>query len=140
MRRFRKADQIRRMRILSAMFSLLPGTAWAQSCAQQRPNWVPGTDVTALTEAIALLTSPIALVLLLATALCFRFRHQWGALVIVVLWTGYVSLIAFSDAGGRGAGAAEGCIGSPALFIAIVAAISVGLILYTSPKSENNGR
>ena len=119
-----------------ATLSLTPGTAWAQSCADQRPNWVPGTEVTMLGEAFALLSSPFSLVLLIATVLCFRFRSQWGAVLVVVLWTALISLITFADAGGRAAGIAEGCIGSPTLFIAIVAILSVGLIVYTAPRTD----
>lgn len=129
---------VRTTRVLGAVWLLagLPGAAFAQSCADQRPGWTPGTEVSALAEAIALFSSPVALILLIATVLCFRFRHQWGALVVVVCWTGVVSLIAFTGAGGRAAGMAEGCIGSPTLFIAIVAALSVGLILYTAPRPD----
>ena len=116
----------------------LPSPALAQSCADQRPNWTPGADVSAFGEAIALFSSPFSLILLVATALCFRFRHQWSSVVVVVLWTALVSLIAFTDAGGRAAGAVEGCIGSPSLYITAVAALCVGLILYTAPKPEKD--
>ncbi len=90
-------------------------------------------------EAIALFSSPFALVLLVASALCLRFKSQWGGVVVVVLWTALISLITFADAGGRAAGVAEGCIGSPTLFIAIVAAISVIVILYTVPRTPKDG-
>ncbi|MEM8653388.1 MAG: hypothetical protein AAGF36_01480 [Pseudomonadota bacterium] len=117
---------------------LLPSPAFAQSCADQRPNWTPGTDVSALSEAVALFSSPVSLILLLATALCFRSRHQWGSVVVVVLWTTLVSLIVFADAGGRAAGIAEGCIGSPGLYVVAVAALCVGLIFYTAPKPRKD--
>ena len=87
-------------------------------------------------EALALFASPFSLILLIATVICVRFRHQWGSVAVVVLWTALVSLIALSDAGGRADGMAEGCIGSPTLFIAIVAIMSVALILYTAPRSD----
>jgi len=133
----RLCAQLSESRTLALVFCLtfFPATAQAQSCAEQRPNWTPGTEVTALAEAFALFSSPIALILLITTALCFRVRHQWGAVVTVVLWTGYISLVTFTDAGGRAAGMAEGCIGSPTLFIAVVAALSVALVLYTAPKT-----
>lgn len=123
---------------LATTLLIAPTSALSQSCAQHRPNWTPGDQVSALSEAVALFGSPVALVLLLATALCLRFRHQWGAVVIVVLWTVLVSLVTFTDAGGRAAGTAEGCIGSPSLFITAVAALCVGLILYTAPKPQKD--
>lgn len=134
----KKGNNMSRAALFSLIFAILPGSAWAQSCADQRPNWVPGTDVTAVSEAIALLSSPFSLVLIIATVLCFRFQSQWGSVIVVVLWTALISLITFGDAGGRAAGIAEGCIGSPSLFIAIIAAMSVGLILYTAPRADKD--
>lgn len=131
-----KGISIARVTPFALIPMLIPRSAWAQNCADQRPNWVPGSDVTAVTEAIALLSSPFSLILIIATVLCIRFKSQWGSVIVVVLWTALVSLITFGDAGGRAAGMAEGCIGSPSLFIAIVAALSVGLILYTAPRAE----
>ncbi len=124
------------LRRLLVPLVLLPAPAWAQSCADQRPGWVPGTDVTAFAEALALLGSPIALILLIATVACFRFKSQWGSVVAVVGWTGFISIITFGEAGGRAAGMAEGCIGSPSLFIAVIAALCVALILYTAPRPQ----
>ncbi len=132
-------NPIKRIAPLLSIVALSPNVAWAQSCADQRPNWVPGTDATVLTEAIALLSSPFSLILVIATVLCFRFKSQWGSVLVVVLWTALISLITFGDAGGRAAGMSEGCIGSPSLFIAIIAVISVGLILYTAPRADKDG-
>jgi len=93
-----------------------------------------------VTEAISLFSTPPALVLLVLTAICVRFASKWGALVVVVLWTLLVSKITFSGStdptGVRAFAMKEGCIGSPSLFIAIVAVMSVALILYTSPRSD----
>ncbi len=110
----------------------MPMPAWAQVCETVRPNW-DGGPVSAWSEAILILGSPASLVLLIASALVLRFRSSWGALAVCVAWSFLVSAFTFFDPTGgmRTAAAAEGCIGSPALFIAIVGAICVGLILYT---------
>lgn len=107
------------------------------ACDATRPDW-DGTAVTAMDEALFLAATPAVLVLILASALAIRFRHQWGALAVVLGWTGVVSLIAMGDpTGQRVAQAAEGCLGSPSLFIAVVAAICVGMILYTTPRAAD---
>jgi hypothetical protein len=114
------------------ILSLLPGAAMAQVCSVQSPDW-DGTKVTAVQEAITLATSPAVLVLLLASALVIRFKHQWGALIVVLLWTGLVSFLSMFAPNARTLAMAEGCVGSPALFIGIIAAICVGMIFYTAP-------
>lgn len=124
------------LRYLIPLFVLSPNSALAQSCAVMRPDWIPGTKVSAVSEAILLFSNPIVLILLLASAVAIRFKSKWGALVLVVLWTVITSVLAFTDFGGRAAGIAEGCVGSASLFIAVVAALSVAMILYTSPKSD----
>ncbi|MGV6812985.1 MAG: hypothetical protein ACWA47_12105 [Brevirhabdus sp.] len=125
-----------RRRLIAAAAAIAPAPAWAQVCTTIRPSW-DGTPVSALDEAINLLASPPALVLLLLTALAARFRHQWGALIVVLLWTGYATLLTMIDPGGtRTAAMAEGCIGTPTLFIAAVAAISVATIIYTAPRPK----
>ena len=122
---------------LTALAALIPGTAWAEVCDKMRPNWVPGTEATMITEAIALSMTIPSLVLFLATLACYRFRLQWPSLAVVVGWTIWVSLIAFLQPDDqRALATAEGCIGSPALFIAIAAALSVGLIFYTAPRAQ----
>lgn len=115
---------------------MLPGSALAETCALQRPNW-DGGPVSAIEEAIQLTSSPITLILIVLTLLVFRFRSQWGGVAIVVLWTILVSIITMMDpTGTRAPGMAEGCIGSPTLFIAAVAAICVATILYTAPRNS----
>ncbi|QUJ75834.1 hypothetical protein KDD17_12920 [Sulfitobacter albidus] len=111
------------------ILALLPGPALAQSCADMRPGWTAGAEATAWTELIALSGTPASLVLLLASALVLRLRHQWGALIVTVLWSFWASFIAMA---GPTQAAAEGCIGSPTLFIALVAAICTGMIIYTT--------
>ncbi len=110
----------------------LPTPALAEVCDTIRPGW-DGTPVTALGEALALLTSVPALALLVATALAFRFRSQWGGLLVVLLWAGYGALLTMADSGARAAAMAEGCVGSPTLFLGATAAICVAMILYTAP-------
>ena len=122
---------VRRGLILAApILAALAGPALAETCAQIRPNW-NGGPVSGLQEAIALTATAPVLALLIASAAAIRFRTQWGGLAVVVLWTGYVSLLSFGNL--RAEAQAEGCIGSPALFIAAVAAICVGMIIYTAP-------
>ena len=116
------------------MLATLPTAAWAKVCDKERPDW-NGTPVMAVGEAIALFSNPVSLVLLLVTALAVRFRSQWGALAVCLAWTGWVSLIAFMDTGGiRSAALAEGCIGSPTLFIVIACTLCVAAVIYTAPR------
>lgn len=127
------------------ILALLPSAAQAEVCDKIRPLWTPGTDATAWGELIALMGTPPSLVLLLLSALALRFRHEWGALIVVVLWTGWASLVVFygGDADIQAAALQEGCIGSPSLFIAAVAAISVAMIIYVAPpfgRGQNTER
>lgn len=114
------------------ILSLLPGAALAQVCSEQVPGW-DGTPVTAVGEALSLFASPGVLVLLGLTALAVRFKSQWGALVLVLIWTALVSFLTMFAPDARAVAMAEGCVGSPALFIAVIAAICVGMIFYTAP-------
>lgn len=115
--------------------ALMASPALADVCAAMRPGWTPGTPATAWGEMLALMITPPSLVLLLASALCIRLRHQWGALIVVLLWSLWVSYIAMSAPDAlRAAAIAEGCIGRPTLFIALVAAICIGMILYTTRR------
>jgi hypothetical protein len=114
------------------ILSLLPGAALAQECAMQRPGW-DGAPVGALQEALFLASSPAALVLFAGTVLAVRFKSQWGAFAVVVGWTAFVTFLTMLAPASRKAALAEGCVGSPALFIGIIAAICVGMIFYTAP-------
>jgi len=123
-----------------AIFAACPTPALADACAQVRPRWQPGTEVTLLSETLALATTPVSLALILASVICLRFRLQWATLGVVVAWTAWVSVLAFLPPGETRARAiAEGCVGSPALFIGLVAAICVAMILYTSPRGDQHG-
>ena len=124
---------------------LLPTSALAEVCDKVRPHWTPGTGQTAWGEMIALMGTPPSLALLLLSAIALRFRHEWGALIVVVLWTMWASLVVFSGADGdiQRMALQEGCIASPSLFIAAVAAISVGMIVYVAPplgRGQNSER
>lgn len=106
----------------------------ADACAQARPDW-DGLPISAFSEAITLFTSPLGIVLILATAIAIRIRSQWGGLVIVLGWTSYVTLITMLDPTGlRDLAQVEGCVGSPTLFILCVTAICGGIIIYTAPR------
>ncbi|MBV0910801.1 hypothetical protein [Anianabacter salinae] len=113
----------------------VPSAASAEVCEAVRPSWVPGTAVSSVDEAILLLSAPASLGLVAATALALRFRSQWGALACVVGWTIWASVIVMGrDTGVQAQAIAEGCMGSPALFITLAAAICVTAILYTRPR------
>lgn len=117
------------------ILACLPGAAWAEVCDKERPNW-DGVDVTALQEAATLFVTPFGLLLLGFTIVALRFRNQWMGLVAVLGWTGFITLITMADPTGlRDLARAEGCIGAPTLFIVAVAAICVGTVLYTMPRS-----
>ena len=72
------------------ILALLPSAAWAEVCDKERPAW-DGAPVTPVTEAVALFSSLPALVLICATLLALRFRHQWGGLIVVLLWSFLIS-------------------------------------------------
>jgi hypothetical protein len=114
------------------ILSLLPGVAWTQDCAVQRPGW-DGAPVSVVQEAVFLASSPAALVLLLGTAVAIRFKSQWGSLAVVLGWTAFVTFLTMLAPASRKLAMAEGCVGSPALFIGVIAAICVGTIFYTAP-------
>ncbi|WP_135505948.1 hypothetical protein [Roseovarius aestuariivivens] len=122
-------------RVGSVGLVLLPGPAFAQSCADLRPGW-DGAPVSALSEALLLFSTPLSLFLILATTLVLRFRSNWGALALAVGWSLQVWLVTFvlpSEAA-----RAEGCIGSPALFILAAAALAIGAVIYTGPPTKPN--
>ena len=119
---------------LIATLALLPSQALAGTCAVSHPNW-DGTPVGMAEEALALAMSPAALILICMSMLALRFKSQWGALMTVLLWTGFLSLITMLDpTGSRVAAQAEGCIGSPALFIGLVIALCALLVMHTMPR------
>lgn len=121
--------------LAAALLSGVPAMARTQVCA----DLSGGGPATALTEAFWLAGSLPAVVLLVVTVAALRFRSAWGGLGAVTGWSILVGLIVFapgSDPTGMGRAArAEDCVGSPALFIACVAAICVATILYTAPAS-----
>lgn len=93
--------------------------------------------MSAAQEALFLAGTLPVLILIFASALAVRVRNPWGGLIVVVLWTVFITLlITETDTNLRTATRAEGCVGSPALFICGVAAICVGIILYTLPRPK----
>ncbi len=121
----------------SLLLFLLPRPAWAEVCDKERPGW-DGDTVTALGEAFNLFTSPAGLILLAISIFALRFRNQWIGLAAVLLWTVFITMITMADPTGiRSLARAEGCIGPPTLFIVAVAAICVGIVLYTKPRTDD---
>ncbi len=116
--------------------TFLPSPAWAEVCDKARPGW-DGAHVGVVGEAISLFLSPAGVALLLLSLIALRFRHQWVGLAAVILWTVFITVVTMADPTGvRGLAMAEGCIGAPTLFIAAVAAICVGIVLYTKPRKS----
>ncbi len=125
--------------LILAIPAILPAPVWAEACATFRPGW-DGMPVTIFDEAIALFSTPIALILLVASMLVIRFRSSWGAVAVCLAWSLLITATTFFDPTGglRNAGVAEGCVGSPALFIGIVAALCAGMIIYTGPPKPKD--
>lgn len=111
--------------------------ARAETCAQFRPAW-DGGNVNAFQEMVALFGTPISLVLLIATAFAIRFRNSWGALAVFVGWSFAVAAVTFLDPTGgmREAAAAEGCVGSPSLYIAVVFVLCGGMMVYLNKVND----
>ena len=126
-----------RRRLIALPALMAPAPAMAEVCDKVRPLWSPGSPATGFDELIGLMATPPSLALLVLSAIAVRFRHQWGALAVVVAWSAWVSVVALSAPDPiRQAAIAEGCIGSPILFILCVAAICGGMILYTTRRTE----
>ena len=125
-----------RKRLLAPLL-ILPSPAVAQSCADLRPGW-DGAPVSAFSEALLLFSTPLSLILLLATAIVLRLRSNWGALGIAIGWSLQVYLVTFVLP--PDAARAEGCVGSPVLFILAAAVLAVGAVIYTGPppKPDND--
>ena len=115
-------------------FASAAGPAGARACDTLRPGW-DGTRVGPWAEALSLLGSPAALLLIAASLLVARFRSQWGALAVFVGWTLLVSVLTVfgPHADARRAAMEAGCVGSPAIFIAAAMTIGAALIVYTGP-------
>lgn len=126
---------LRRGLILALPLTFGATATLAEVCDKIRPNWQPGTPVTPLGEAVLLFSAVPSLVLIVATLAALRWRSQWGGLAIVVGWSAWTSAIVFlADKDIRPQALAEGCMGTPTLFIGAVAAICVATILYTLPR------
>lgn len=123
-----------RRRLIAGLALLGPTPAAAEVCATLRPGW-DGTPVTGFGELLLMFQTPLVLILILASALAVRFRHELGGVIVVVGWsiaTYMVTGWGNSD-GIRQAAMTEGCVGSPALFITVAVAVGVGVVLYTAP-------
>ncbi|MCF6444304.1 hypothetical protein [Nereida sp. MMG025] len=128
---------LRRGLIIAAL--AIPTPVWAEVCDKERPDW-NGTPVTAWGEFLYLLTTPLTMLLLCATALAFRLARKWLTVAVAVGWTAYTCLLAFNvptDATSISAAALrEGCVGSPALFIAFACALTLALVFYVSRGAD----
>ncbi len=125
---------LRRGLIFALPMAATGAPAWAETCDEMRPGW-DGTPVSAVGELLFLAQSPIVLILFLLTAVAVRFRSEWGGLAVVVGWS-IVTFLVTRWGGGQTDAATEGCVGSPALFIAVAAALSIGVVLYTAPLGK----
>ncbi|MCK0096596.1 hypothetical protein MWU60_13530 [Yoonia sp. F2084L] len=128
-----------RRRLIWGAALLSPTSAFAEVCSQERPSW-DGLPVTALGEFLILMQTPVVLLLIVVTALVIRFRSEWGGLIVVVGWS--LSTYLVIDWAGtnpiRTSAINEGCIGNPALFIVVAAAVCIGVVLYTAPLKRGN--
>ncbi|MEM9583320.1 MAG: hypothetical protein AAGA08_09410 [Pseudomonadota bacterium] len=115
--------------------TLTPTAAFSEVCDKVRPDWVSGTQTTAWQEAIHLFSTLPSLFLIIASMIVVLKRSQRGGLAVVLLWSIFVSVITFlGDPQMDNFAIAQGCMGSPTLFIGAVTAICVAIILYTLPR------
>lgn len=124
--------RVRQIAAMAAVCAAQPSVALAEVCDKLRPGW-DGAQVTALGEALHLASSLPAVILILSTAIVVKARSQWGGLAVVCGWSFLTYFFALGTGATRIMARAEGCAGSPTLFIAAVAAICVAIILYTAP-------
>lgn len=96
--------------------------------------------MTALSEFLWLLQTPIVLLLIIGTALAVRFRHEWGGLIVVVGWSLATFLITGwgSQDGATAAAMIEGCVGPSWLFIGMACALCIGVVVYTAPLKKRD--
>jgi hypothetical protein len=101
-----------------------------QACATLRPGW-DGTPATALSEALALLLSPMGLFVGAALAVAVLFRHALGVTLAAVIWAFFLYSLVGPDPGGiRAEAMAEGCMAPPTLFIGLSTAICALAVIY----------
>ncbi len=127
-----------RRRLIWGAAMLFPTQAFAQACTTERPFW-DGAPVSAWGEFLILMQTPIVLLLIVATALVIRFRHEWGGLAVVVGWS--LSTYLVIDWAGtnaiRTAAIEEGCIGNSSIFIVVAVLTCIGVVLYTAPLKRD---
>lgn len=128
-----------RSALIVATAVVVPHPVIASTCSDFRPNW-DGGSVSAWSEMIQLFGTPISLILLLGTALAVRFRKPWAALAVFVGWSFAVAAVTFLDPTGgvRAAAAAEGCVGSPSLYIAVVFALCGAMMVYLNKMADRD--
>ncbi len=120
------------------ILTFLASPALAEVCDKERPNW-DGTPQTLLDEALFHFASPIGLFLLAALAVAVIFRHAMGTAIVVLLWSFYISAITLPDQSDVSAFVvAEGCMGSPSLYIVLSAVLSIAAVFYTFKGRANS--
>ena len=131
---------MRKPLIWAVLLTLTPLSAYAGVCETLSPGWVPGTSVSILQQTITMLAMPVSLALLIASALMFRLKAQWGSLAVIIGWAAWITALTTDSAiATRHAARLEGCAASPALFFAFAVAVCIGLVLYTSPLKNRGG-
>lgn len=127
------ASRFSRNALALALTAVLPAPAWAEVCDKVRPDW-DGAEVSLWSETVMLLGTPISLFLIISTAFAMRFRSSWGALVVFVGWSFAAATVTYWDPTGglREAARQEGCIGSPALYVALVFAMCGAMLWYVN--------
>lgn len=122
----------RRLICAAALFS--PTYGFADACQIERPHW-DGVPVSMIQEFLILMQTPIVWVLIIATAIVIKLRHEWGGLIVVIGWS-LSTYLAIDWAGtdpNKAAAINTGCIGNPSLYIIVAVATCIGVVLYTAP-------
>ena len=114
---------------------LIATPAHAEVCDKERPNW-DGSPVSLVDEAIALALGPTGLFFIGATAVAVLFRHSIGVGIACVMWAFYITALIMRGDDVFEQAVAEGCIGNPALFVGLVAAICLAAVLFTIRREK----
>ena len=122
------------LRLVTFVFVLLPGAAWAGVCELQRPDWVADSGpATGLDELFFLFTSLPGLGILGALILAALTRQKRyfaiSTVFAVLVGAGYWMNAARPDEATQAA-IAEGCVGPQTLPIAALAAIAVTSVVF----------
>lgn len=116
---------------LTAALTLLPAPAFADVCQGLRSGWTAGDGaVSALGEAVYILTSPPAIVALVLLAVALWKPRPWLSVMLAFPAMAFAALILFSRQAETAAQAqAQGCIGSPYLALSLLAGLSAAAVI-----------